>query len=124
MLLNCSAKVPFSGGGEMAGDPVLVPLLLGLSVEALMLSFGAGDLCEVRGLLSCTSEIGLNTKRIGYCESRAAYSLAWDCIPLAPMAAPDVASGGSRHARPCAGQRVRLKLRRGCEYPALLQENP
>jgi phosphoenolpyruvate-protein kinase (PTS system EI component) len=38
MLLNCSAKVPFSGGGEMAGDPMLVPLLLGLSVEALMLS--------------------------------------------------------------------------------------
>jgi hypothetical protein len=47
----------------MAGDPVLVPLLLGLSVEALMLSFGAGDLCEVRGLLSCASEIGLKTMR-------------------------------------------------------------
>jgi len=38
MLLNFSAKVPFSGGGEMADDPVLVPLLLGLGVESLMLS--------------------------------------------------------------------------------------
>jgi phosphoenolpyruvate-protein kinase (PTS system EI component) len=38
MLLNCSAKFPFSGGGEMADDPVLVPLLLGLGVESLMLS--------------------------------------------------------------------------------------
>ena len=38
MLLNCCAKVPVSVCGEMAGDPVLVPLLIGLGVESLMLS--------------------------------------------------------------------------------------
>jgi phosphotransferase system enzyme I (PtsI) len=32
------AKVPVSVCGEMAGDPVLVPLLLGLGVDALSMT--------------------------------------------------------------------------------------